>query len=530
MKLEPRPDIVLLQAIVACAACVLALTGSALAGNTHYVSTSGSDAGSGSIDSPFATFERAIDTVAPGDTIYVRGGTYFCDHRLYISTGGTEDNPIHLFAMPGETPILDFSRNPIPPPDPRDGEVNEANGIQFGEGGDWWHLKGLTIQNAPFYGVRVFGSHNVLEQLVLRRNKAAGLELTGKDGLTPGHNLVLNCDSYLNFDPQVNGEDADGFAAKFETLGPGNVFSGCRAWYNSDDGFDFWHAANPVLVENCWVFENGFNRPEFGVSGGFRGDGMGYKLGQQASRITLNNVVAWHNKGFGIDENGNGDPRGCRINNATVINNNKSGAVQISLNDDRPHAITNSIAFDEEGGGVTQLSAIVGDTFNTWNGIPVTAADFLSMDCSLLLTPRNADGSLPVTDFLRLAPGSNLIDAGTDVGLPYSGLAPDLGAFEYNPPAAARFRRGDCNDDGAVDVSDAVCILNWLFLAGTAPGCLAVTNTNGDGGADLSDAVYLLGYLFLGRSPPVPPFPDCGPGLLAIDEEMGCATPPESCR
>jgi hypothetical protein len=39
-----------------------------------------------------------------------------------------------------------------------DGEVNEANGIQLGEGGDWWHLKGLVVQNAPYYGVRVFGS------------------------------------------------------------------------------------------------------------------------------------------------------------------------------------------------------------------------------------------------------------------------------------------------------------------------------------------------------------------------------------
>ena len=34
---------------------------------------------------------------------------------------------------------------------------------------------------------------------------------------------------------------------------------------------------------------------------------------------------------------------------------------------------------------------------------------------------------------LRLAPSSRLIDAGTDVGLPYHGSAPDLGAFEKAP-------------------------------------------------------------------------------------------------
>jgi predicted GH43/DUF377 family glycosyl hydrolase len=93
-----------------------------------------------------------------------------------------------------------------------------------------------------------------------------------------------------------------------------------------------------------------------------------------------------------------------------------------------------------------------------------------------------------------------------------------------------RFRRGDCNDDGNVDISDAVCILNWLFLGGETPGCVAVTNTNGDAGADLSDAVYLLGHLFLGGPAPVAPFPDCGSGLLLADEELGCGAAPAGCR
>ena len=47
----------------------------------------------------------------------------------------------------------------------------------------------------------------------------------------------------VNFDPQSSGEDADGLATKFESLGSGNVFRGTRAWSNSDDGYDFWHAA-----------------------------------------------------------------------------------------------------------------------------------------------------------------------------------------------------------------------------------------------------------------------------------------------
>jgi hypothetical protein len=59
-----------------------------------------------------------------------------------------------------------------------------------------------------------------------------------------------------------------------------------------------------------------------------------------------------------------------------------------------------------------------------------TAADFVSLDTALLTMPRNPDGSLPDISFMKLAPKSRLIDAGTDVGSPYNGKAPDLGCFE----------------------------------------------------------------------------------------------------
>jgi hypothetical protein len=63
--------------------------------------------------------------------------------------------------------------------------------------------------------------------------------------------------------------------------------------------------------------------------------------------------------------------------------------------------------------------------------VTVSSDDFLSVDEALAEAVRQADGSLPNVDFMRLAAGSDLIDAGTDVGLPYNGSAPDLGAFEY---------------------------------------------------------------------------------------------------
>ena len=64
----------------------------------------------------------------------------------------------------------------------------------------------------------------------------------------------------------------------------------------------------------------------------------------------------------------------------------------------------------------------------------VSNADFASVADTSVLSPRQADGSLPNVDFLHLAAGSDLIDKGVSVGFPHVGAAPDLGAFEYGAP------------------------------------------------------------------------------------------------
>ena len=96
-------------------------------------------------------------------------------------------------------------------------------------------------------------------------------------------------------------------------------------------------------------------------------------------------------------------------------------------------------------------------------------------------------------------------------------------------PEPSRFVRGDCNDDGRVDISDGVCILNWLFLNGKPPACTATSNTNGDDNADISDATYLLNHLFLRGLPPTLPFPDCGTTILPRDAALGCLESSEHC-
>ena len=82
---------------------------------------------------------------------------------------------------------------------------------------------------------------------------------------------------------------------------------------------------------------------------------------------------------------------------------------------------------------------------NTWNlNLDLTENDFESLDdpsmtvtgkdlstIAGILGPRNADGSIPDVSFLKLKKGSRAIDKGEDLGFPFVGKAPDLGAFEY---------------------------------------------------------------------------------------------------
>jgi len=89
-------------------------------------------------------------------------------------------------------------------------------------------------------GIFVMGNNNIIEQCASHHNQDAGIVI-GINSSRAGtglNNLILNCDSYMNYDPATNG-GMRWFGAKENTGGTGNIFRGCRAWENSDDGFDF---------------------------------------------------------------------------------------------------------------------------------------------------------------------------------------------------------------------------------------------------------------------------------------------------
>ncbi len=71
---------------------------------TYYVSSLGNDSNTGTESQPWRSLQKAANTVAPGDTVYVRGGTY---SRVDLKTSGSAGNYITFQAYQGEYPVLD---------------------------------------------------------------------------------------------------------------------------------------------------------------------------------------------------------------------------------------------------------------------------------------------------------------------------------------------------------------------------------------------------------------------------------------
>jgi len=104
-----------------------------------------------------------------------------------------------------------------------------------------------------------------------------------------------------------------------------------------------------------------------------------------------------------------------------------------------------------------------------------------------------------------------------------SGLLTYFSFFSLN--GQSLFVRGDCNDDGKVDLADPIFNLNYLFGDGRS-FCMDAHDTNDDNVVNIADPIYNLNYLFNDGSPPPEPFSGnvCGidPTSDGGEDELGC--------
>ncbi len=390
-----------------------------------YVSPDGDDSADGTIENPYRTIAKAITEIRPGETIYLREGTYKPTaeeamggtlHGLYLcvymlDASGSEFRPLTISGYEDEKVTIDLS-GVVP-------ENQRVSGFQLS--GDYWRLRKFDIVgiqvtqtgHTQSENITLTGSNCIIERVNMHDGMGIGVYAKSGRG-----NLVLNCDAYNNYDPvseNGKGGNCDGFGVHLtDPQCTGNVIRGCRAWRNSDDGFDLINNLAEVEIDSCWSWQNGYDSNMTA-----RADGSGFKMGGYGLRKmavnpvppmnVVKNSIAWENKNVGFYTNHH--LGGIRFeNNRSGRNNyNYNFVNQIAHNDNTDvggygHVIKNNVSYRGARGEYTMIDpsqcTVEGNTFLP--DMALTDSSFVSVDPALLYSQRQKDGSLPDIDFLRL--------------------------------------------------------------------------------------------------------------------------------
>ena len=403
-----------------------------------YIAPGGNDSAAGTIDAPLATLPAAYKKVVSGDTVYFRGGTYkVTDEQVMkykspyayvfaLEKAGTASKRTCFMGYPGERPVFDFSALNL------NGEHRFA---AFYLGADYLHLRNFDIIGVP---VRIKGhtqsecvsarkgSYCIVENLSMHDNMAIGYYQTAGS-----HNLVLNCDAYNNYDAYSEGQyggNVDGFGCHVSKSSEvGNVFRNCRAWRNSDDGFDLINCYMPVEIDHCFAFFNGYQPtidPKDTTEFKSAGDGNGIKGGgfgmSDTKQITFPNVcpqhyihhcLAYRNKSNGIYSNHHLGGNRWEYNtsgmnqrhNYSMVNRKGTATTENVDVDGYEHILIGNVSWKGNRGDVTALNTekctLANNSFGP-DAFMVADVDFVTVSPASFFTSRDAEGNLPEILFL----------------------------------------------------------------------------------------------------------------------------------
>ena len=434
-----------------------------------YYAAPGATGDGKTVTNPGDLNKLASKTIAGGDSLLLLDGVYYITATVDVKTAaGTADKMTYVGAYEEAHPIIDGSKMAY-------NNNGQSNGLRTRV--DYVHLYGITVRYAGFKGFLIGGSYNKIENCTAQANVDSGFGVKDAENC-----MFINCDSFDNFDYELGGTsnpdfggNADGFCDK-QFTGAGNTYVNCRAWNNSDDGWDLYKrgTSSPIVFINCITYNNSPEYYDFtgnprletdkswfdSVEGETmttsknhkdtwyrthyynNGNKNGFKIGGAgvATDVTMYRCLAVANTVKGFDQNytqGN-----VKLYNCTGYDNKNNyhfGSAQMSGLD-----IKNSISYYTTPGDPNKNDEKWKDIITTGNythssnswdmaNMTPTAADFINLDPASCTGARDEMGEFHVPT-LCLAGGSRFIDAGEAIAgyTDYTGAKPDLGWKEYD--------------------------------------------------------------------------------------------------
>ncbi len=262
-----------------------------------WASPDGRPEGGGSKTDPCDLY-TAVAACRDGEEVRLMAGCYYPGESIVLGCGDPEEQGLRRYftgeVQGDERAVLDFG--------------DTSNSLRIT--GDCWDVSDIDVTRGN--GICIEGSYNRILRCTSHNNNETGVLIRHPDNNSPrsewpSYNLVEDCTSSENCDP--SGQHADGFACKV-AAGEGNVFRRCKAFMNTDDGFDLFSKNRPigaVIIENCESYKNGYLRSADDSLTESFGNGNGFKLGGSGERVehVVLGSSAWSNRGHGFTNNSN---------------------------------------------------------------------------------------------------------------------------------------------------------------------------------------------------------------------------------
>lgn len=209
----------------------------------YYVSPNGNDANPGTIDLPWQTVNRSVTGRLPGDTVYLRGGSYH--EQVSVSSSGTATQPIVIAGYPGEVAAIDGNSYSIP---------TTLYDFLLTVRGNYVTVKDFEVRKSKQDAVAVTGDYDTVINLTVHDNYASGIILMGAYDTVRESTVFNNSQDYENCTWKT-GYSAWGGAL---SCGPGSKYgtlSNNTVYNNWGEGLSAYTSGISV-ADHCMIQDN----------------------------------------------------------------------------------------------------------------------------------------------------------------------------------------------------------------------------------------------------------------------------------